>query len=40
MDYSTDPKVTMKMDLNKCNKDLIDMILIDLMNEEILAQTE
>ena len=37
INYSTDPMVTVKMDLNKCNEDLLDMILIDPMTEEIQA---
>ena len=38
--YSTDPMVTMKMALNKCNDDLLDLISIDPMTEEIQAQID
>lgn len=38
--YSTDPMVTVKMDLNKCNEDILDLILIDQMIEEIQAQID
>ena len=37
--YSTDPMVTVKMALNKCNEDLA-LILIDPMTEEIQAQID
>ena len=38
--YSIDLIVTVKMNLNKCNEDLLDLILIDPMTEEIQAQIE
>ena len=38
--YSTNPMVTVKMDLNKCNEDLLDLILIDPMTKEIQAQID
>ena len=38
--YSTDPMVNVKMDFNKCNEYLLDIILIDPMTEEIQAQID
>ena len=38
--YSINPMVTVKMDLNKCNEDLLGMILIDPMTEEIQAKID
>ena len=38
--YSIDPMVTVKMDLNKCNEELLGMILINPMTEEIQAQID
>ena len=38
--YSTNPMVIVKMDLNKCNEDLLDLILIYLVIEEIKEQIE
>ena len=32
--------VTVKMDLNKCNEDLLDLILIDPMPKEVQAQID
>ena len=38
--YSTDPMVTVKIDLNKCNEYLLDIILIEPVIEEIQAQID
>ena len=38
--YSTIPTDTVKLDLKKCNQDLLDLILIDPMTQEIQEQID
>ena len=40
IDYSTDPTDTVKIALKKCNRGLLDLILIDPMTKEIQAQID